>query len=116
MQPPNTAVDLMHRKRLMMMAAQPGVGWYFRHSCVVRSALASIMAPNMNATFTAVVKQRGDWWIGWIEEVPGVNAQERTKTELLKSLREALLEALEFNREEARRAAEGEYVEEPVMV
>ena len=81
-----------------------------------RSVLASIMTPNMNATFTAVVKQRGDWWIGWIEEVPGVNAQERTKTELLKSLREALLEALEFNREEARRAAEGEYIEEPVMV
>jgi predicted RNase H-like HicB family nuclease len=50
------------------------------------------MIPNMNATFTAVVKQRGDWWIGWIEEVPGVNAQERTKTELMKSLREALLE------------------------
>jgi predicted RNase H-like HicB family nuclease len=71
---------------------------------------------DMNATFTAVVKERGDWWIGWIEEVPGVNAQERTKTELLKSLREALVEALEFNREEARRAAEGEYVEEPVMV
>ncbi|MEA3213223.1 MAG: hypothetical protein QOE70_6280 [Chthoniobacter sp.] len=70
----------------------------------------------MNATFTAIVKQRGDWWIGWIEEVPGVNAQERTKPELLKSLREVLLEALEFNREEARKAAEGEYSEEPVMV
>jgi len=38
------------------------------------------------------------------------------ETELLKSLREALVEALEFNREEARRAAEGEYIEEPVMV
>ena len=74
------------------------------------------MTSKMNATFTAVVKQRGDWWIGWIEELPGVNAQERTKTELLNSLREALLEALEFNREEARRAAEGESVEEPVTV
>ena len=70
----------------------------------------------MNAKFTAVVKQRGEWWIGWIEEVPGVNALERTKPELLKSLRAALIEALEFNREEARRAAEGDYVEEPVMV
>jgi predicted RNase H-like HicB family nuclease len=70
----------------------------------------------MKATFTAVVKQRGEWWIGWIEEVPGVNAQERTKEELLKSLGEALGEALEFNREEARRAAEGDYVEEPVTV
>jgi predicted RNase H-like HicB family nuclease len=70
----------------------------------------------MSAKFTAVVKERGERWIGWIEEVPGVNAQERTKPELLKSLREALIEALEFNREEARRAAEGDYVEEAVMV
>lgn len=70
----------------------------------------------MNGTFTAIVKQRGDWWIGWIEEVPGVNAQERTKTELMASLREVLVEALEFNRAEARLAADGEYVEEPVTV
>jgi predicted RNase H-like HicB family nuclease len=70
----------------------------------------------MNGTFTAIVKQRGDWWIGWIEEVPGVNAQERTKPELIKSLREVLLEALEFNREEARQAAGEEYHEEPVVV
>ena len=78
--------------------------------------LGSYNDRDMKATFTAIVKQRGDWWIGWIEEVPGVNAQERTKAELLKSLREALAEALEFNREEARRAAEGQYVEEPVIV
>jgi len=70
----------------------------------------------MKAKFTAVMKQRGEWWIGWIEEVPDVNAQERTKPELLKSLREALLEALEFNREEARRAAKGDYIEEAVVV
>lgn len=70
----------------------------------------------MKTTFTAIVKQRGEWWIGWIEEVPGVNAQERTKPELLESLREVLREALEMNREEARRAAEGDYVEEPLTV
>lgn len=70
----------------------------------------------MNATFTAIVKQRGEWWIGWVEEVPGVNAQERTKAELLKSLKEVLAEALDFNREEARRAAEGDYIEEAVMI
>ncbi|HZJ15185.1 MAG TPA: hypothetical protein VFD27_09060 [Chthoniobacteraceae bacterium] len=70
----------------------------------------------MSATFTPIVKQRGEWWIGWIEEVPGVNAQEHTKAELLTSLREILREALEFNREEAREAAGGEYVEEPVPV
>ncbi len=48
--------------------------------------------------YTAVVKQDGDWWIGWIEEVPGVNCQEAACEELLESLRVTLSEALEFNR------------------
>ena len=70
----------------------------------------------MNSAFTAIVKKDGDWWIGWIEEVPGVNAQEETKEKLLSSLKEILGEALEFNRSEARRAAENDYSEEPVTV
>ena len=44
--------------------------------------------------YTAVIKQEGDWWIGWIEEVPCVNCQEATKNELLESLRVTLDEAL----------------------
>jgi predicted RNase H-like HicB family nuclease len=64
--------------------------------------------------YTALVKRVDDWWIGWVQEIPGVNAQERTKEELLVSLREALREALDFNREDARRAAESDYVEEPL--
>ena len=52
-----------------------------------------------------MVKQDGDWWIGWIEEVPGVNCQEATRSELLESLRITLDEALEFNRADARRMA-----------
>ena len=52
----------------------------------------------MNPACTAVVKQEGQWWIGWIEEVPGVNCQERTRDELLESLRITLGEALEMNR------------------
>jgi predicted RNase H-like HicB family nuclease len=55
--------------------------------------------------YTAVVKQDGDWWIGWIEELPGVNCQEATRDELLESLRITLNEALDFNREDARRMA-----------
>ncbi len=70
----------------------------------------------MTSTFTAITKQDGDWWIGWIEEVPGVNAQEETKEKLICSLREILLEALEFNRSEARQAAEDNYTEELVAV
>ncbi|MFH1562616.1 MAG: type II toxin-antitoxin system HicB family antitoxin [Nitrospirota bacterium] len=67
-------------------------------------------------TYTAVTKQDGDWWIGWIEEVPGVNCQEQTKEELLESLSGTLREALGFNREDALRAAESNYQEEPVLV
>ena len=37
--------------------------------------------------FRAVVKRSDGWWIGWLIELPGVNAQERTKEELLESLR-----------------------------
>lgn len=61
--------------------------------------------------YTAAIRQSGDWWIGWIEEVPGVNAQERTKKELLVTLSECLGEAIEMNREDAR-AAVGEGFEE----
>jgi predicted RNase H-like HicB family nuclease len=48
----------------------------------------------MTSTYTAIVKQDNGWWIGWVEEVPGVNAQERTKPALLASLRQILAEAL----------------------
>ena len=50
----------------------------------------------MKKTYTGVIKQSGQWWIGWIEEVPGVNCQEATKAELVKSLQVTLREALEF--------------------
>jgi predicted RNase H-like HicB family nuclease len=67
-------------------------------------------------TYTAVTKQDGGWWIGWIEEVPGVNCQERTREELLASLRTTLAEALELNRQEAIQAAAPDYTEEPVTL
>lgn len=70
----------------------------------------------MNNEYTAVLKQDGDWWFGWIEEVPGVNCQERTKEELLDSLRQVLAEAIEFNRQEARSAAGAEFMEEPLAL
>jgi predicted RNase H-like HicB family nuclease len=50
----------------------------------------------MQPDWTAVMKQDGDWWVGWIEELPGVNAQERTRNELVESLRVALGEAFAF--------------------
>ena len=37
--------------------------------------------------FRAVIKKSEDWWIGWLVDLPGVNAQERTREELLESLK-----------------------------
>ena len=59
----------------------------------------------MNQKYTAVIKQDADWWIGWIEEVPGVNCQEPSREALLQSLRETLIEAIELNRADALDAA-----------
>lgn len=70
----------------------------------------------MSNVFTAITKQDGDWWIGWIEEVPGVNCQETTRQGLLESLRITLKEAIEFNRQEAIQAATSGYAEEPLTI
>ena len=51
----------------------------------------------MQQTYTAVVKREADAWIGWIEEVPGVNCQQSSREELLESLRVTLVEAIEWN-------------------
>lgn len=66
--------------------------------------------------FTAVIKHDDGWWYGWVEEVPGVNAQERTREELTIALRECLVEALEMNRSDALASAEQDYTEEPIAL
>ena len=68
------------------------------------------------AEYTAVIKQDASWWIGWIEEVPGVNCQERSRDKLLDSLKVALREALEMNRQDARTAAGDDFAEVKIAV
>jgi hypothetical protein len=70
----------------------------------------------MQEHYTAVIKQSGRWWIGWIEEIPGVNCQEASKEALLESLRVTLREALELNRREAIEAAGERYEETPIVL
>lgn len=70
----------------------------------------------MKDTYTAVIKQSGRWWIGWIEEVPGVNCQEATREALVESLRVTLREALDFNRREALDAAGEGFDEEAIAL
>ncbi len=70
----------------------------------------------MAAKYTAVIQQHGEWWIGWVEEVPGVNSQGTTREELLDNLRDALDEALEMNRQQARAAVVAGEFEEVELV
>jgi predicted RNase H-like HicB family nuclease len=37
--------------------------------------------------YRAIIKKSGDWWIGWLVDLPGVNSQEKTRNELMESLR-----------------------------
>jgi predicted RNase H-like HicB family nuclease len=66
--------------------------------------------------YTAIIQRDGKWWIGWIEEIRGVNSQGRTRKELMENLQSALKEMLEMNRAEARAEVEGEYEEASVAV
>jgi predicted RNase H-like HicB family nuclease len=70
----------------------------------------------MDSQYTAIIKRQDDWWIGWIEEVPGVNCQEHSRKELVESLRVTLQEAIEFNRLDAIASAGTEYEEESIAV
>ena len=70
----------------------------------------------MKNRYTAVIKQDEGWWIGWIEEVPGVNCQAKTRAGLRRSLRVTLKEALEMNRRDARALAGNTAEEELILV
>ena len=63
----------------------------------------------MKQTYTAMIQQSDGWWIGWVQEIRGINCQERTQEELLDSLRSAVEDMLELNRKVAIGRAEGEY-------
>lgn len=44
--------------------------------------------------YRAVIKNVDGWWIGWLLDVPGVNAQEKTQAKLVESLRIGAIEML----------------------
>jgi predicted RNase H-like HicB family nuclease len=70
----------------------------------------------MKNEYTAVMKQEDDWWVGWIEEIPGVTCQEKNYEELKETLEVTLKDALEFNRQEALNAAGIGYTEEKIAI
>ena len=66
-------------------------------------------ASKLSCVYSAVIKQSDGWWIGWVWEVAGVNAQARTREELLEDLSVALKEALEMNCRDAEAAMVEDY-------
>lgn len=70
----------------------------------------------MIGQFTAVYMKRGKWYIGSVEEIPGVNTQGRTLTEVKRNLKEALELVLETNRRLAHRSHGKRAIEEPIAI
>lgn len=71
----------------------------------------------MSRQFTAIYKKSNKWYLGWIEEIPGVNTQGKTLKEVKENLREALLLILETNRLlNKKEAPKGKVIREPLLV
>ena len=63
----------------------------------------------MSCAYSAVIRQSDGWWIGWVREVAGVNAQAQTREQLLDDLAAALREALDLNCRDAEAAMPADY-------
>ena len=61
----------------------------------------------MDREFTAIIEKKGRWYIGTVEEIPGVNSQGRTLVELRRNLKEAIQLIVESNRSIALRVHSG---------
>jgi len=71
----------------------------------------------MARQFTAIYKKSGKWYIGWIEEIPGVNTQGKTLKEVKENLKEALLLILETNQLINRKEISNrKVIREPLLV
>ena len=58
-----------------------------------------VFANMKHMKFTASYKKHGKWYIGWVEEISGVNTQGKTLKECRENLKDALSLIIEVNRE-----------------
>jgi predicted RNase H-like HicB family nuclease len=67
--------------------------------------------------FTAIYKKRGKWYLGWVEEIPGVNTQGKSLREVKENLKEALSLILETNRIiNKKEFPKGKVIREPLSI
>jgi predicted RNase H-like HicB family nuclease len=64
----------------------------------------------MENSFTAVFEKTKDWWIAFVEELPGANTQGKTIEEARENLKEAVELILKSNRELSKRELVGKQV------
>lgn len=64
----------------------------------------------MMVKFTAVFEQIGDWWVGFVEELPGTNTQGKTLDEVRENLKEAVQLIIEVNRALSRKETDGQQI------
>ena len=71
----------------------------------------------MRREFTSVIEKKGNWYIGYIEELPGVNTQGKTLKEVRENLKEALCLIIEANKEiGAKKQVDAFVVKEPITI
>ncbi|OGZ67100.1 MAG: hypothetical protein A3D35_01560 [Candidatus Staskawiczbacteria bacterium RIFCSPHIGHO2_02_FULL_34_9] len=70
----------------------------------------------MSYKFTAIYKKSGKWYLGWIEEMSGVNTQGKTLKEVKENLKEALLLILETNKLVSKKGIKGKVIKESMLV
>lgn len=65
--------------------------------------------------FTAVYQKHKNWYLGWVEEIPGVNTQGKTLKEAKENLKEALALILETNKSLSQKLApKTKVIKEPI--
>lgn len=68
------------------------------------------------ARFTAVFQKRGNWWVGYVEELPGANTQGKTLEEARENLKEAVALIIQANRDTAPPSNTSDIIREELVV
>ncbi len=71
----------------------------FKIALSIPSVFLECKEPVMEGTFTAVFQKVDDWYVGYVEELPGANTQGKTLEEARENLHEAIQLVIKSNRE-----------------
>ncbi len=81
-----------------------------------RSALEDISVSGDTQTFSAVYTQDADWWVGFVQEVPGAMSQGETLDKCRANLQEAVSLMLDVYREDLAQELEGRTLHQEAII